>query len=475
MSEHNNLITFTRPEYREALAIWKVNRDVCRGPLAVRRGGYLPKLNPSDTSDQNKKRNDDYADRAIFYAITGNTKIGLLGMAFRIDPSISVDSGDKLAYLKTNADGAGNSIYQQSQQTLENILETARHGLYVDYVKKEDKAFIYSYQAEDIINWRTECIEGQDKLVLVVLREMIEVPDGFGFTLKPQYRELALEDGVFVVRVWRETGAGADPKSPSVFSIAEEIIPRPKGENYWTEIPFMFVGAQNNDSSIDDAPLEPLVHINLGHYRNSADYEDSVHFCGQIQPWISGLTPEWRDFLQKNGIKFGSRNPMLLPVGGAMGLAQGQPNMLAKEAMEDKRAYMIALGARLIEQNGVAKTATQAGGDQATATSILGMCSGNVSEAHTIAIMWCARYLGIKDIDGIAFELSKDYLPQEANPGLINAIIAAWQSNAIPTLDMIRALQKMGLIDQGENPETILDQLNSMGPNFLGGINGNAK
>lgn len=469
MAEHHNLVTFTRPEYREALHTWKVNRDVCRGPLAVKAGGYLPKLNPDDTSEQNNKRNEEYRNRAIFYAITGNTKMGLLGMAFRIDPAIAVDTGDKLAYLKTNADGAGNSIYQQSQQTLDNVLETARHGLYVDYVEKEGKAFIYSYQAEDIINWRTECIEGQDRLVLVVLREIIEVPDKFGFTFEAQYRELALEGGVFVVRVWKKAGASADPKAPASFTMSEEIRPRPKGETSWTEIPFMFVGAQSNDSSIDEAPLEPLVHINLGHYRNSADYEDSVHFCGQIQPWISGLTPEWRDFLQKEGIKFGSRNPMLLPVGGAMGLSQGQPNMLAKEAMDDKRAYMIALGARLIEQNGAVKTATQANGDQAAATSILGMCTSNISEAYTIAMMWCARYLGIKEFEDIKYELSKQFVPQEASAGLLNAIVAAWQSNAIPTLDMIRSLQKMGLVDQGENPETILDQLNSMGPNFIEG------
>lgn len=469
----DNTITFTRPEYDRALPLWETNRAVCSGPIAVRNGGnkFLPMLNEEDQSEANLSRNKAYLARAVFYAIAGHTKNGLQGMAFRRVPQLALPP-DKLDYLKVNADGAGNSIYQQSQQTLESILEVARNGLYVDYADNSQQAYIYSYQAEDIINWRTECINGQDKLVLVVLREMMEIPDGFSFKLEAQYRELALEEGRFVVRVWKSSGAEGAGK----YEAGETTIPRPFGAEYWDEIPFMFVGAQNNDTTIDNAPLEPLIHINLGHYRNSADYEDSVFFCGQVQPWISGLSKEWRDWLQKNGIKFGSRNPMLLPENGAMGLAQGQPNMIAKEAMDDKRAYMIALGARLIEQNGAVKTATQASGDQAAGTSVLGICCSNVSEAYMVAIMWCARYMGINDADNkITYEISQEFLPKNADANVVNAIVAAWQSNAIPTIDMIRSLQKMDLIDPAADPLDILDTLNTAGVNLIGGLNGNSQ
>ncbi|MDP0908071.1 hypothetical protein Q6322_30065, partial [Klebsiella pneumoniae] len=77
-------------------------------------------------------------------------------------------------------------------------------------------------------------------------------------------------------RVWRKS---ADAGS---FSVDSEYHPKPKGEDFWDEIPFTFVGAQNNDPSIDESPLAALVEINLGHYRNSADYEDSVFLCGQV-------------------------------------------------------------------------------------------------------------------------------------------------------------------------------------------------
>ena len=124
-------------------------------------------------------------------------------------------------------------------------------------------------------------------------------------------------------------------------------------------------------STFDNAKNLPAE--NHGHYRNSADYEDSVWFCGQVQPYMTGLDTNWRDHLEKKGVKIGSRSPLLLPKEGSFGYAQVQPNMLAKETMDSKRDYMVQLGARLIEQNATAKTATQASGEQTSSTSVLGI------------------------------------------------------------------------------------------------------
>ncbi|MCS6037852.1 DUF4055 domain-containing protein [Klebsiella pneumoniae subsp. pneumoniae] len=52
---------------------------------------------------------------------------------------------------------------------------------------------------------------------------------------------------------------------------------------------------------------------------------------------------------------------------------------MAKEAMDSKRDYSVQLGARLIEQNGAVKTATQSSGEQTASTSVLGICVSNVS------------------------------------------------------------------------------------------------
>lgn len=451
-----NNVDFTRPEYKAAAPQWKLVRDVCRGGEDINT--YLPELVEQDDA-RKKKRNKDYQDRAVFYPITGNTRNGMIGMAFKKDPLVAVI--EKLSCLKDDADGAGSSIYQLAQSSLESVLEVGRHGLYVDYNSDSKLPYIFQYRAEDIINWRTARINGRTMLTLVVLRETVEEEDGFGFKDAVQYRVLAIEDGHFICRVYRKA------VGQSVFQIDSEYIPERAGNGAWEEIPFTFIGAQNNDHTIDEAPLLGLAKINLGHYRNSADYEDSVFFCGQVQPYLGGLDTTWRDHLEKTGVVVGSRSPVMLPKDGFFGYAQAQPNMLAKEAMDSKRDYMVALGAQLVSADSKVKTVIQSVGEQNAQTSILSICCSNVSDAFSKALMWCAEYLGL-DTAGISFEINKDLVNHIADSAMIREIVSAWQSSAIRKSDLVRSLQKYDVIDPADDIEVVVDELNTQQPTMVG-------
>lgn len=451
-----NNVDFTRPEYKTAAPQWELVRSVCRGGEDVK--SYLPELEEKN-HERKIKRNKDYQDRAVFYPITGNTRNGMIGMAFKKDPLITVT--EKLSCLKDDADGASSSIYQLAQSSLESVLEVGRHGLYVDYNSDSKLPYIFQYQAEDIINWRTDRINGRTMLTLVVLRETVEEEDGFGFKDAIQYRVLVIEDGKFICRVYRK------PSGSSVFQIDSEYIPERAGKGAWNEIPFTFIGAQNNDHTIDEAPLLGLAKINLGHYRNSADYEDSVFFCGQVQPYLGGLDMEWRDHLEKTGIMVGSRSPLMLPVKGFFGYEQAQPNMLAKEAMDSKRDYMVALGAQLVSSDSKVKTVIQSVGEQNAQTSILSICCSNVSEAFSKALMWCAEYLGL-DTKDTSFEINKDLVNHIADSAMIREIVSAWQSGATRKSDLVRSLQKYDVIDPADDIDMVVDELNNQEPTMVG-------
>ena len=421
---------------------WALVRNICAGGDAEVMGKYLPRLNRLDTSVANGDRNMAYRDRAVLYNATGRTRDGLLGLAFRRDPKGEDSLPLRLEYLTDNCDGAGVSIYQQSQATLKSILEVGRHGLYVDYSEALQGPIIKPYRAEDIVNWRSTAIEGKTVLSMVVLLEEAEVEDGYAVGIVPQWRELLLEDGGFVVRLWQKPEEGQDP-----VQIGEDIIPRSVGGRL-DFIPFVFIGAQNNDASIDEAPLYDLAYVNRAHYRNSADYEDSVFLVGQAQPWISGLTEEWRDHLEQGGKTYtGSRAAMLLPQGGAYGFAQALPNSMAKEAMDQKEAQMIALGARLIDASQANRTATESDNDKEASTSVLSMCVANVSEAYTQAIEWCARYVDIALAEGEAqYAINQDFARMQAEPQIITALVGAWQSGAFAKPDLRAFLRRIGVI-----------------------------
>lgn len=139
-----------------------------------------------------------------------------------------------------------------------------------------------------------------------------------------------------------------------------------------TDIPFTFFGSNDNDETMDDAPLYDLAVLNLAHYRNSADYEEGNFIAGQPSLFITGLTKEWvTDIVnQGNPIRLGARTANILGSGANAFLLQADANSGLYQALQDKKDQMVALGARLIEPNGGTKTATEAQSDKADETSI---------------------------------------------------------------------------------------------------------
>ncbi|MFV1943923.1 DUF4055 domain-containing protein [Pseudomonas luteola] len=458
-----NDVTYTRPEYTAALSRWRLVRDVCKGSDQIKSKGdeYLPRPNSHDDSKENKERYETYRARAVFYNATGRTKNSLVGAVFTVWPTLTVPR--VLEYVSEDIDGQGISIYQQSQSVVGNLLEVARHGLLVDYPAVEGgtsradmesgriRATVASYSAESIINWRTRRIGGQYVLSLVVLKETYEedTEDGFGQELKDQYRVLRLTDeGRYAVEIWRNEGG---------WNIVEYSEPLDGFGKPWDVIPFVFVGAESNDTSIDEPPLYDMAEINVAHYRNSADYEDSAYLVGQPQVYMAGLDDHWVEMLDQKGVYFGSRAILPLPQGGSAGILQAEPNSIAKEAMDAKERQMVALGARLIEQGSAAKTATQEKNESAAEHSVLSLIVSNTSEAYTQVLNFMARFMAVTDI--CEYTMNQEFVQVTIEPQMLQQLITGVQSALIPKADFWRQLRRYQLIDPEKTDEQIQDEL----------------
>ena len=461
-----NDITFQREEYSATVSRWALVEVAKQGQAAVKAGreDYLPRPNPSDQSKEADDRYENYLARAVYYNAVGRTIQGLVGAVFKDTPDIQVPPD--LEYVQSDIDGAGISIYQQSQGVLEDILTAGRCALMVDMPATEGAttraqqaaqgilARCNVYKADNVINWRTERIGGRVMLTLVVLYEVTETQteDGFGYEKEPQYRALLLRNGQYMVQVWRKTEAGN-------WALSEEYTPVDGAGRPWREIPFTFVGSVNNDAHVDPLPMFDMAVINLAHYRNSADYEDSVFFCGQVQPWMSGLDESWVDMLEKKGIVVGSRQILPLPQGGQFGYEQAQPNTLVKEAMDQKEAQMIALGARLIERGQAVKTATEAQGENEAEHSVLSLAAQNVSEAYMKALQWMGAFINVSG--DTVYMLSQEYGFERMSAQERAQLMAEWQSGLIAKKDARAALRKSNVIDPERTDEEIDEEIGS--------------
>lgn len=453
-----NDVSWQKPEYGQHLPDWKIVRAVCAGQSAVKALAkeVLPIPNPTDTSVENTKRYQQYLKRAVFFNATGRTLQALVGAAYRQDPEIKVSGID---YIADDCDGKGVTLYQHSQRTVQDILITGRAGLLVDYPQTEAptsraqqlagqiQSTICMYAAESIINWRFARVGSKSQLTMVVLSETSCDIDGFAELEIQQNRVLLLVDGKYTVQVWRK-----DEKTKT-WIMHSESTPLDGSGKPWPEIPFVFVGATNNDAEIDRAPLADIAFLNVAHFCNSADYEDSVFFVGQAQPVITGLNETWRDHLEKTGVYIGSRTPIPLPENSDFKFVQAQPNSLVKEAMEQKEAQMIALSARLIEKGSAVKTATQAQSENEAEHSVLSLVVENVSSAYTKALGFVCRFMNVSASP--EFSISDDFGIDDLTPQDRQQLMAEWQNGIIAKSDYRSNLRRAGVLDDDRTDDDI--------------------
>ena len=460
-------VSFIRPELSRLLPQYYLIRDCLSGEPTVKaaRTTYLPMPSPDDQSAGNLSRYEQYLKRAVFYNVCRRTLAGLVGQVFATAPVITVPSA--LYAVVDDADGAGVSIIQQAKKALGITLAYSRAGLLSDYPSAPDSGItvadleqgrirptITLYSPMSIVNWRLTRRGAETILSLVVIAESYSAADdGFEIKQAGQYKVLKIDDdGEYVIEVWTDPqhAAWVDGKLPKGnFVKTQEYYPRDSKGLRLREIPFSFIGSENNDSNPDNPVFYDLASINISHYRNSADYEESCYVVGQPTPVITGVTEEWVNNVLKGTIAFGSRGGIPLPVGGDAQLLQAAPNAMIKEAMDTKERQMVALGAKLVEQKQVQRTATEASLDATNEISELANTANNVSAAYVRALEWCAQFAGADSSD-IVFSLNTDFDIGLATPEDRAQTIKEWQTGAITFGEMRAVLRNSGIATEDD-------------------------
>jgi len=422
---------------------------------------YLPMPNVQDCSQENLLRYQQYIQRAALFNATGRTEQGMSGMVFGGNNDIELAA--PIEYLITDADGSEVGIEQQSKEVLSDVLQTGREGLLVDYPQTESpttvqeaeslgvRAGIIIYKAESILDWRTKKVGASMVLSYVKLMEVTTQPKEdniFETEEVTKYRVLMLNDeGQYEVRIYTKEGD------------SESSVPRDANGATFSYIPFFFIGAVNNRPNVDPAPLLEIAEVNIHHYRNSADFEESAFIVGQPTPVMNGLNQAWVDKNFKNGIGFGSRSGISLPVGADAKLLQAQPNNLPKEGMMMKEEQMIQLGARLITPGGQSETAEAARIKHAADASVLSVVVQNIVQAYQDAIAAVIQFTVRGSAPDFTFELNDDFFASKLTPEERNVLIAEWQAGLISKPVAQQKLKNGGVIDEDIDLEVMNDQI----------------
>lgn len=443
-------VSFIRDECRDRGREWRVVRDAVAGEQAVKRRGvtYLPKPSPEDNSRENLARYHSYRDRAVFYGVTGRTVRGMVGQVFSRPPLINVPPA--LSFMVNDVTGLGVSITQQAKQAVAENVTVGRAGLLSDFPNMSGQPVtvamlaagivaptITLYKPEDIINWRYKTSGGTTFLTLVVLKEKYtKEVDMFATKEHDRWRVLRIDDsGGYVSEVWYgESGRNE----------LETTLPTTANGERLNYIPFDFIGCENNSPDVDYVPAYDLASINIAHYRNSADRERSGYILGEPTVVVSGLNEQWLKNVLKGVIALGTAGGIPLPAGAAVTLLEATPNTLVGEMMKDKERQMVALGAQLVQQSDVQRTATEARNEDSAKTSTLSTAADNTSAAYRNALATCDSFVSVTP-SKMEFQLNTLFSINALDAAGRVQLIKEWQAEALTFGEMRAALRQAGL------------------------------
>lgn len=438
---------------------------------------YLPRLLKQD-DDEYKA----YKHRTPFYNATWRTIVGLQGMIFRRPPEWEVP--DTVKPMMDNVNLKGASLHMFALGCVEETLKIGRIGIFTDYPTATEgltladakrmnlRPSLSMYKAQSIINWKTRTVGNKTLLSLVVLAEEIDRSiDDFTDVCEKQYRVLDLtpmevEVGtvkdVYRVRVMKVVPDLTAPNKERD-EIVSTAFPKINGK-YLEEIPFQFVGVDDNSWEVDEPPMIDLVDINIAHYRVSADYEHGCHFTGLPTPVIAGYV-KGQD---ADTFSIGSSEAWVFANANAKATYMeftGQGLAALEKNLEKKEGFMAVLGARMLEaqQTGhveAADTVTiRRGGEQ----SMLASVAQAISIGILSALKTFCRFANADD-SKVKFALNKDFFPVPMDSLELTAYVAAWQNQAISYDTLHRKMKRADVVDIESTVEDELKKIKANPP-----------
>lgn len=463
-------VNTAHPDYDKFRAKWDRIRDVIDGEDAVKAQGtlYLPK-----PAGQTTEEYADFKDRALFYAAAARTATGLTGAIFRKEPLLEVPVAMEELLGRLTPEGAPFITF--AKRVVQEIITLGRYGVLVDVPKDGGDPFVLGYRAEQIINWRTEVVDGRPVLNLVVLSETDFAPtaeDPFALEERQRFRVLRLGPAdpadptgaaVYVMDLWELVRSRANDEGALV--LIDSAVPHRRGEAL-DRIPFEFFGPMDITPSIQPSPLDALTSVNLSHYRTSASREEGEYFTALPVYVISGR-PLGDGGDTPTQLEVGSRRAWLLEEGGtAQVLTVSSEGMSGlRESMSDKERLMAVLGARLLEDQkaGVEAAATVAmrhRGENSLLASISDTAGRGLGRVLDHAAFWAVGSEG----GAAVVELNRDFMDVALSPEGMVKLVAAWQNGGIGSEVLFHNLKAGEALPDGMDLEAFRRDVEENGP-----------
>ncbi|MDJ0792546.1 MAG: DUF4055 domain-containing protein [Acidimicrobiia bacterium] len=404
---------------------WTRVRDVIDGSDAVKKKGtkYLPRL-----SGQSDAEYAAYKQRALFFSVSGRSLSALTGLVTRRIPVI--EASDEMRKYFEDSSHKSMSFHELFIDLTDEVLMQGRIFALVDWPEAGGQAYVVTYAAESVINWKFDNDTGE--LLWAVTMETIYdevLGDQFEEQAKTRYRHLHLVDGVYTVDVYEvasnttaSVSATMGAGSSSLLPVGQ-YVPRVNG-NTLDYIPGIFVNPYGISGRIVKPPILDIVDVNLSQYITSADLEHGRHYTALPTPVVSGVNAD-------TTLKIGSQTAWAIPEKAKAYYLEflGQGLASLERAMAEKTSQMAQFSTRLMD--------TTTRGSEAADTVRLRHSSeaatlSGVAKSVESALNWLYNVMSAYEQAGdVTIIVNKDFLDSKITHSELKALTDSYVAGAI--------------------------------------------
>ncbi|MDE4303658.1 DUF4055 domain-containing protein [Phaeobacter gallaeciensis] len=444
----------THPDYEYWAPVWAKIRDAELGEVQVKAKAqeYLPKLAGHDRSQY-----ASFLDRAVFYNMTAKTLNALYGSMFVRPPKVT-------GYTpKGRFSRDGHSLNLTAKLAAKEVLAVGRFGMLVDSAANgRGGPFVATYTSESILDWEVSNVDGENRLIRVVLREAAfdRSEDAGANEIATRFRVLTLQPSLsgwrYVVHIFDDhTGSGI----PDLNALPDEtIVPTVRGRAL-DHIPFTFVGPFSNVADVAKPPLLDIVTLNYSHYKSYAHLEQGRFYTANPVYTVSSGTAD-----DESGEYY--VGPDMVWELGKDGKAEilefgGQGLRSLESALTTKEAQIAAIGGRMLPgaNTGPGESANALRLREANEQSLLLNVADCLDEAFTIVLTWLADWSN-KPTDGIEFEVAREWATKQTGARELRAMHQMYADGVIPVEVFFEFLRKADVVPDWMELEEFRDLLN---------------
>ena len=229
-------------------------------------------------------------------------------------------------------------------------------------------------------------------------------------------------------------------------------------------VPFVPLLAKAKGLMEGQAPLRDLAYLNVKHWQQQSDQDDSARFARKRLLVFTGLTND-------NEVTIASDMALRLPPNADAKVVQGSAEAVTvgRTELESLEAQMIQTGAELLVAQPGQRTATEASNDAEANKSSLQRMAEDFEDAIDLALQYTADWL--KLTNGGSVSLFKDYAAATLSDASAQLVVTMGQAGQITQETVLREMQRRGVLSPDLNVEDEAGKARDSAPS-LGGIGG---